>query len=146
MSNQKHKVASLVTGPDNLRCIYEMEGSGQTYKVQFPYTKKHVSVFPVTNQDVRDSLELVGILFEGKVTLKGIRSISIHMGKDMDTVKGPSERVKLEVLGIINNNLITPLGLKLLSSKMMEELASVSGGNLAINECAKEESLLKVVL
>lgn len=140
-----HKKASLVTGPDGIRCIYEVEGSGQKYTVRYPYVKKAVSIMPVKNQDIRDALELMDVLKEGKIIFKGIKIIADKFKDELKTVKGPTDRVKLEVLGIILNNRVTELGLQLLQSKMMEEMASVSGGSLAINETGDKESLLKVI-
>jgi hypothetical protein len=140
----EHKKASLVTGPDGMRFIYEIDGSGQKYLARFPYTKKPVSVFPVKNQDIRDSLELLDVLKDGKVAPKGIRIMSEQFADELKTVKGPNDRIKLEVLGIVLNSKVTPLGLELLQRKMMDQMASVSNGKLAINECDKEESLLRV--
>ncbi len=138
------KKASLVIGPDGVRCIYEIEGSGQKYVVSHPFTKKAVSITPVKNQDVRDTLELMGVLKEGKVSTKGINIISEKFIDELKTVKGPTDRIKLEVLGIVLNNRITPLGIDLLQNKMMEEMAIVTGGNLAINESGDKETLLKI--
>ena len=62
-----YKKASLVTGPDGIRCIYEIEGTSQKYLVSYPFVKKSVTITEVKNQDVRDSLELMGLLKDGKV-------------------------------------------------------------------------------
>lgn len=140
-----HKKASLVTGPDGVRCIFEIEGSGQKYPVRYPYTKKAVSIVPVKNQDVRDTLELMDVLKEGKVSPKGVRILAETFKEEIKTVKGPNERVKLEVLGIILNNRVTELGLQLSQVKMMEEMATVYGGFLAINESGDKETLLKII-
>ena len=139
-----YKKASLVTGPDGIRCIYEIEGTSQKYLVSYPFVKKSVTITEVKNQDVRDSLELMGLLKDGKVWPKGVRMLAVKFSDEIKTVKGPNDRVKLEVMGIILNDRITPLGLELIQSKMMVELASVSNGELAIDESGDKETLLKI--
>ena len=135
----------MVVGPDKVRCIYEIENSGQTYKVSFPFTKTHVNVFPVSNADIRLELERMEIICDGKITFKGIRTVANKMFHELQKVEGTNDREKLENLKIIANYHITPSGLKTLSDKMSEDFAMLPGGELAINECDPKGGLLKVV-
>ena len=138
--------ASLVTGLDNVRCIYEIEGSGQKFDVRYPYTKKTVNIFPVSNSDLRASLEKMEIIFDGKITHKGVRTITTKLFDRLKNVQGGSDRVKLENSGIVSNYRITPEGLKLIAKEMMEDFAKLPNGDLAINECEENECLLKVII
>ena len=137
--------ASLVVGEDKVRCIYEIENSGQTFKVSFPLTKKHVNVFPVTNDDLRSALEKMGVTLDGKITPSGLRLISNKLFHELQKVEGSGDQSKLEALKVIREYTITVSGLKLLATKLSEEIASVEGGELAINECDPKGGLLKVI-
>ena len=128
--------ASLITGPDKIRCIYEIENSGQKYAVTYPYTKVCVNIFPVTNADIRLALEKMEIIFDGKITNKGIKILA-------DKLCG-SDRKKLDSMDIIMNERITIPGLKVISAKLAEDIASVKDGDLAINEC-EDTGLVRIV-
>lgn len=143
---ENFKKASLVTGPDGLRCIYEIEGSGQKFDARFPYIKKAVRIAPVKNKDIRDTLELLGVLKDGRTCFKGIKMMADKFSKELSVISGKEDKAKLETLGIILNGKITELGLKQLQIKMMDEMATINGGLLAINESSDNESLLKVIL
>jgi hypothetical protein len=139
------KRASLVIGPDKIRCIYEIQNSGQKYNVSYPFTKAYVNVFPVTNNDLKTALVKMDIVFDNKVTPKGMKIISNKLFFEMQELQG-TDKEKLEQLNILNvESGITTPGLKLLSVKLAEEIASAAGVDLAIDECEKEGTLLKFV-
>ena len=138
------KSASMVVGPDKIRSIYEIQNSGQSYKVGFPYTKTKVNVFPVSNADIRVELEKMEIICDGKITLKGTRILATKLQYEILDKKG-SNSEKLEEIGIIANYHITPYGLKILKQKMAEDFAMVPNGDLAIDECNDIGELLKIV-
>jgi len=83
------KKASLVTSKlDNVRCVYEIEGSNQKFNPSYPDVKVAVSVANVTTEDLKINFERLGLTVGGKLTAKGMREIATKFAEQLTSVEG----------------------------------------------------------
>lgn len=135
--------ASLIISPDEPRLIYEIEGSNQNFQVRYPMSKSKVSIRPVVKEDISETLEIMEVMRDGKLSNKGVNLVSSKLEDELRKVKGDTDRKRLEAIGVLANGKVTAFGFSLIQSKLIEELASLEGGFLAIDESEEKEKLVR---
>jgi len=142
---KKGKSASMVSYKnDNVRCIYELEGSNQKVFVTYPDTKVSVTILPATDADIRRNLAKAHAFNDKKLNKKGYLFLlsGLHqLGFDETNIKS-----KLTELGITDaEHHLTKEGIKFIRKNMPEKLTSIVDGNLALDENRKDCKLVKFI-
>lgn len=141
----KGKSASMVSyKEEDVRCIYEIEGSNQKVFVTHPDTKVSVTIFPATDADVKRNLAKVNAFNDKKLNKKGylfLLSGLHHLGFTEENIKARF----IDMCITDKEHVLTKDGVKYIRNNMPEKLTSIVCGNLALDESKKDCKLVKFV-
>ena len=141
----KGKSASLVTHKEEgIKCVYEIEGSNQKFFPQHPDYKVDVTIFPVTDADIKRNLRKILGFQDKKLSKKGFQFLLSGI-KD-PTITESNMKSKCVEIGLVDSDYhITKAGFAFLRKDLAEKLASIDGGDLAIDECSSKKDETKLV-
>lgn len=139
------KSATLVIHKEDvIKCIYEVEGSNQKFFPQHGEFKVPVTIYPITDADIKRNLKIAGLTENNKLNKKGFLFILPAIkSADIDEKNIKSSLVKLGY--ITTDNSLTKEGLIFLKTRMADELTGLKDGDLALDECSKNEKLVKFI-
>ena len=80
------KASLVTTNPGGVRCIYEIEGSGQSYKPEFPEFKTAVNIFIATKNDIIANLAILNIPVSSTITPKNLRVLSDKFAEELASI------------------------------------------------------------
>ena len=146
MPKNQGKSASLVIykSEGGVKCIYEIEGSNQKFFPQHPNYKVPVTIYPVTDADIKRNLEKIQAIVKRKLTKKGY--LFILEGLNNPAFDEVTIKSKLfELLITDKEHHLTQFGITYLRKNMTEHLTTIADGNLAIDECSDKKGEAKLV-
>ena len=142
----KGKSASLVNHKEEgIKCIYEVEGSNQKFFPQHPDYKVSVTIFPVTDADIKRNLKKILGFQDRKLSKKGFLFLLSGLQNNPE-INETNMKSKCIELGLVDKeHHITKAGFAFLRKDLAEKLASIDGGDLAIDECSSKKDETKLV-
>jgi hypothetical protein len=144
----KGKSASMVSyKEEDVRCIYEIEGSNQKVFVTYPDIKVSVTVFTATDADVKRNLAKVNA-FNDKKLKKLNKKGYLFLLSGLHHLGFTEENIKSEFIDMCitdKEHCLTKDGVKYIRNNMPEKLTSIVGGNLALDESQKNCKLVKFI-
>ena len=106
--------------------------------------KIDVTIFPVTDADIKRNLRKILGFQDKKLSKKGFQFLLAGI-KNPD-VNESNMKSKCVELGLVDSDYrITKAGFTFLRKDLAEKLASIDGGDLAIDECSSKKDETKLV-
>lgn len=146
MPKNQGKSASLVIYKNDggVKCIYEIEGSNQKFFPQHPNYKAPVTIYLLTDADIKRNLEKIQALVDKKLTKKGY--LFILKGLNNPLFDEHNIKAKLfELLITDKEHRLTQFGIAYLRKNMSEHLTTIPDGNIALDECTDKKGESKLV-